>query len=250
MIIGPVERRLREEIDKYGTICLALLDFENLPPKKAGMIAHSAEECGVSGILIGGSTAADQLELTSVIEAVKESVKLPVILFPGNPFTISPKADAILFSSLLNSDNPYFISQAQALGALSVKKYGLEAIPMGYIVVGDGGAIGFIGRARGIPPSKPNLAAMYALAAQYMGMRFVYLEAGSGVTSHISPSVISAVRKVFNGVLIAGGGIKQVNEAVEVAKAGADIIVLGTLFEEENFEPKLNEIIKNIRKCK
>ncbi|MCS7116817.1 MAG: geranylgeranylglyceryl/heptaprenylglyceryl phosphate synthase [Nitrososphaerota archaeon] len=250
MNIGPVEERLRREISEYGTICLALLDFEDLPPKKAGTIANSAEKCGVSGILIGGSTAADQLELNSVIEAVKMSVKLPVILFPGNPLTVSPKADAILFSSLLNSDNPYFISQAQALGALLVKKYGLEAIPMGYVVIGDGGAIGFIGRARGIPPSKPNLAAMYALAAQYMGMRFVYLEAGSGVTSHISPSVVSAVRKVFNGVIIAGGGIKRVEDAVEVAKAGADIIVLGTLLEEEGFESTLKEIVKSIRKCK
>lgn len=246
-MIGKIERYLKEEISKEGTISFALIDSESISPEMATRIALDAESCGVKSILAGGSTAIDQLELDNIVKTIKKEVKIPVILFPGNITGISPNADAILFSSLLNSDNPYFITEAQALGAISVKKYGLEAIPMGYIVIGEGGTIGFIGRARGIPSNKPELVAMYALAAKYMGMRFVYLETGSGVTSHVSSTIIVKVRDVFDGVLIVGGGIKKVEDAVEVAKAGADIIVIGTLLENGNFAPKLKEMVEGVK---
>ncbi len=246
-MIGKIEKYIREEISKDGTISLALIDSENMSPKIATKIALNAESCGVKSILVGGSTAIDQLELDKIIKTMKKRIKIPVILFPGNVTGISPNADAILFSSLMNSDNPYFITEAQALGALLVKKYNLESIPMGYIVIGDGGAIGFIGRARGIPSEKPELAAMYSLAAKYMGMRFVYLEAGSGVTSQVSPSIVAKVRDVFDGVLIVGGGIRKVEDGIKIAKAGADILVVGTLLNERNFIPTLKEIVKGIR---
>lgn len=242
--LGPVERRLLKEISLGGAIVLALIDSENLSPRKASNLARTTEDCGVAAILVGGSTATDQMELDVVVRSIKRNITKPVILFPGNITGVSPGADAILFSSLMNSDNPYFITEAQALGALSVKKHGLEAIPVGYIIVGDGGVTGFIGRARGIPPSKPILAAMYALAAQYMGMRFVYLEAGSGVTSHISSSMVSTVKKVYQGTLMVGGGIRSPDDALEVAKAGADIVVVGTLLEEKHSEKTLREIVK------
>jgi phosphoglycerol geranylgeranyltransferase len=245
--MGKVEKYLKEEISKDGTISLALIDSENLSPKTATSIALKAESCGVKSILVGGSTAIDQLELDNIVKAIKKNVKIPVILFPGNVTGISPNADAIFFSSLMNSDNPYFITEAQALGAILVKKYGLESIPMGYIVIGEGGAIGFVGRARGIPSNKPELAAMYALAAEYMGMRFVYLEAGSGVTSHVSSSIVAKVRKVFNGTLIVGGGIRKMEDGIKIAKAGADIIVVGTLLSDKNFVLKLKEIVKGIK---
>lgn len=247
-MIGRVEQYLRDEIDRNRTICLSLIDSEGISTDKASEIAKKAESCGVSGILIGGSTAIDQLELTSVVDSVKSSVKIPVILFPSNVTGVSPNADAVLFTSLLNSDNPYFIIEAQALGALAVRKYNLEAIPVGYIVVGEGGSVGFIGHAHGIPPQKPTLAVMYALAAQYMGMRFIYLEAGSGVTSHVSSRMIKAVRKLFEGVIIIGGGLTRAEDAREVAEAGADILVIGTLLETENFQDRLREIVKSVRK--
>jgi len=238
---------LKKEISEKGAICLALIDSEDIPKDRAATIAKKAEECGVSGILVGGSTAVDQLELDAIVSAVKKAVTSPVILFPGNITGVSPSADAIFFSSLLNSENPYFITGAQALGALAVKKYGLEAIPMGYLIVGEGGATGFVGRARGIPQNKPNLAAMYALAAQYLGLRFLYLEAGSGVTSHVASQVVEAVRRSYQGVLIVGGGIRSVEEAVSISKSGADIIVVGTLLESEGFEEVLKKIVEGIR---
>jgi phosphoglycerol geranylgeranyltransferase len=243
---GKVEQHLQGEIKKYGTICLPLIDSEN--STDAAVIARELEEMGASGVLVGGSSATDQLELAEVVAKIKAKVKIPVILFPGNVTGVSPKADAILFSSLLNSENPYFITEAQALGALTVKKYGIEPLPTAYVIVGEGTAAWFIGRARAIPFHKPNIAVMYSLAAQYMGMRFIYLEAGSGAQQNVPSEMVSAVRKYYEGTLIVGGGIRSLETATQIAKAGADIIVIGTMIEKEgNWQEKFSSIIKAIR---
>jgi len=247
-LIGITENRLLNIIKKNGTICFALIDSEGKSQKQTINTIKKAEEIGINGILIGGSTATDQKELDNITRTIKSITSLPVILFPGNITGISHNADAILFSSLLNSNNPYFIIEAQMLSAPIVKKYNLEAIPMGYIIIGNGGTTGYIGNARVIPPEKGDIAAMYALAAQYMGMRVIYLEAGSGVTEPISSELINKVRKIFNGILIVGGGIKSAEKAIEISNAGADIIVIGTLIEEKGFEIKLKEIINILKK--
>jgi phosphoglycerol geranylgeranyltransferase len=244
--LGKVEQYLRDEIKKHGTICLPLIDSENSSDVAA--IAKKVEEKGASAILVGGSSITDQLELAKVVAETKTRIKIPVILFPGNVTGVSPKADAILFSSLLNSENPYFITEAQALAAIAVKKYGIEPLPTAYIIVGEGTAAWFVGRARGIPFHKPNLAVMYSLAAQYMGMRFVYLEAGSGASQNVPPEMVAAVRKQYEGTLIVGGGIRSPETAAQIAKAGADIIVIGTMIEKDgNWQEKFLSIVKAIR---
>ncbi|GBC75114.1 Geranylgeranylglyceryl phosphate synthase [archaeon HR06] len=248
--MGPVEKRIHNELKKWGKICFALIDSENFTPERAAEIAKKAEECNVSGILVGGSTALDQLHLKEVVDSIKKVVTLPVILFPNNVTGICPTADAIFFMSLLNSENPYYITEAQALGALVIWKYNIETLPVGYLVIGDGGTIGFIGKARGIPPNKPSLAVMYSLAAYYLGMRYVYLEAGSGVTSHVSSSIIKEVKKYYKGTLIVGGGIRSKEDAYDVASSGADIIVIGNLLETKSFEGILKEIVETIRSIK
>jgi phosphoglycerol geranylgeranyltransferase len=241
-VLRQTESKLRDLIKSQGTICAGLLDSENIPPSEAAKIAARVEKCGAKAILVGGSTAVDQIELEEVVKTIKKSVTSPVILFPGNVTGVSPSADAIFFSCLMNSDNPYFITEAQALGALAIRKYNLEAIPMAYLIVGDGGAAGFIGRAKGIPPNKPSLASMYALAAQYFGMRFVYLEAGSGADGRVSQSMISSVKKVYDGTLIVGGGITSPEAALSASKAGADIVVVGTMLESGDFDSTLTSI--------
>ena len=247
MVLGKVEQYLRDEIKKHGTICLPLIDSENSTDTIVS-IAKKVEERGASAILVGGSSAIDQLELTRLIAEIKSTVKLPVILFPGNVTGVSPKADAILFTSLLNSENPYFITEAQALGALAVKKYAIEPLPTAYVIIGEGTAAWFVGRARGIPFHKPQLAAMYSLAAQYMGMRFMYLEAGSGASENVPPEMVARVRKDYEGTLIVGGGIKSAETASQIAKAGADIIVIGTMIEREgNWQEKFSSIVRAIR---
>src|ERR671931_1979272 len=206
-----VEDYIRSEIKKYNTVCFPLIDSEN--SLEAASIARNAEKMGASAILVGGSSTVDQFELTEIVSNIKSQIKIPVILFPGNVTGVSPKADAILFSSLLNSENPYFITEAQALGALAVKKYAIEPLPTAYIIVGEGTAAWFVGRARGIPLHKPNLAVMYSLAAQYLGMRFVYLEAGSGAAGNVPPEMVTMVRKHYEGTLIVGGGIRAPESA-------------------------------------
>jgi len=244
--LRQTESKLRDLVKSHGTICAGLLDSENISPDEAARIAARAEGCGTKVILVGGSTAVDQIELEQVVKTIKGSVTSPVILFPGNVTGVSPSADAIFFSCLMNSDNPYFITEAQALGALAIRKYNLEAIPMAYLIVGDGGAAGFVGRAKGIPPNKPSLAAMYALAAEYFGMRFVYLEAGSGADGGVSQPMISAVRKVYNGTLIVGGGITSPENAAIASKSGADIVVVGTILENKEFESNLTAICRAV----
>ena len=231
---------------KERTLCFTLIDSEMLEPLKAAKMARDAEDMGVDVILVGGSSVIDQVELNEVIKSIKDNVNIPVILFPGNVTGVSPYADAILFSSLLNSENPYYISQAQALGALAVKRYNLESIPMAYIIIGDGSTAWFVGQARGIPFNKPKIAVMYALAARYMGMRAVYLEAGSGAARHVEPEMVSAVKANFDGLLIVGGGIRDKDAAKAISKAGADIIVIGTAFEEKGAEV-LKDIVNVIK---
>ena len=244
--MSRVENYINDELKKHKKICFALLDSENF--KDIIGVAKKVESLGASAILVGGSSAIDQLDLDKLVISIKSIVSIPVILFPGNVTGVSPNADAILFTSLLNSEDPYFISGAQALGALLVKKYNIEPLPTGYIIIGNNTTAWFIGRAKGIPFEKSNIAVMYSLAAQYLGMRFVYLEAGSGAKKNVSAEMISNVRKYYDGLLIVGGGIKNSLIAKELAEAGADILVVGTLLERDpDWEKKFNDIVMAIR---
>jgi phosphoglycerol geranylgeranyltransferase len=244
--LSRVENYINDELKKHKKICFALLDSENF--EDIAGVAKKVESIGASAILVGGSSAIDQLDLDKLVVSIKSIISIPVILFPGNVTGVSPNADAILFTSLLNSEDPYFISGAQALGALLVKKYNIEPLPTGYIIIGDNTTAWFIGRAKGIPFEKPNIAVMYSLAAQYLGMRFVYLEAGSGAKTNVSAEMISNVRKYYDGLLIVGGGIKNSSIAKELADAGADILVVGTLLERDpDWEKKFTDIILAIR---
>jgi phosphoglycerol geranylgeranyltransferase len=244
--LSRVENYINDELKKHKKICFALLDSENF--EDIAGVAKKVESLGASAILVGGSSAIDQLDLDKLVISIKSIISIPVILFPGNVTGVSPNADAILFTSLLNSEDPYFISGAQALGALLVKKYNIEPLPTGYIIIGDNTTAWFIGRAKGIPFEKSNIAVMYSLAAQYLGMRFVYLEAGSGAKKNVSAEMISNVRKYYDGLLIVGGGIKNSLIAKELAEAGADILVVGTLLERDpDWEKKFNDIVMAIR---
>ena len=185
-----------------------------------------------------------------MLKELNKISKFQLSLFPGNVTGVVPDADAILFSSLMNSENPYFITQAQALAAPSVAKFGLEPLPTAYLVIGDGTSAWFVGSARGIPFEKPKIAAAYSLAAQFLGMRFVYLEAGSGAKSSVTPEMVKTVRHAFNGFLIVGGGIKDVETADSLVKAGADALVIGTFLEKGGSLTKLEEIAKVIQRSK
>jgi phosphoglycerol geranylgeranyltransferase len=244
--LGPVETKLTSR--KRGRTGLAaLIDPDNFDRRRAISVARTAEKLGFECVFIGGSTLGDQTHLDDVVHAVKQHVTCPVILFPGNVTGISRHADAILFSSLLNSTNTYFIIGAQAIGAIQVSRHHLEAIPMGYLVFGDESTTSFIGQVRSIPYTKPAVAAMYALAAQYLGMRALYLEAGSGSNHPMPVEVVKAVRKSFNGLLVVGGGITTPQTTTALAGAGADLLVIGNLLETRDFKRKLVPMVQVLR---
>lgn len=247
---SKVESFLKSELKKKNTLLFVLIDSEVSNLQASSKLAKDVEKIGASAILVGGSSATDQIEMAQVVRGIKKGIKIPIILFPGNVTGVVPDADAILFSSLMNSENPYFISQAQALGAPSVLKFGLEPLPTAYLVIGDGTSAWFVGSARGIPFEKPKIAAVYALAAQFLGMRFVYLEAGSGAKTNVTPEMVKTVRRTFNGFLIVGGGIKDVKTAQSLAKAGADALVIGTFLEKGGSLKKLQDIAKTIQRSK
>ena len=247
---NKVELFLKSELKKKNALLFVLIDSEVSQLKISSKLAKDVEKIGASAILVGGSSATDQIEMAQVVKGIKKGIKIPIILFPGNVTGVVPDADAILFSSLMNSENPYFITQAQALGAPSVLKFGLEPLPTAYLVIGEGTSAWFVGSARGIPFEKPKIAAAYALAAQFLGMRFVYLEAGSGAKTSVTPEMVQTVRRTFNGFLIVGGGIKDVKTAQGLVKAGADALVIGTFLEKGGSIKKLQEIAKAIQRSK
>ncbi len=247
-MIGKTEKRLMDAVATNGTIHLSLIDPQNLTSEAAGELAIKLHDLGSSGIIVGGSTVVSQRELDQVVKEIKKKTNLPTILFPNGITGISEYADAIFFSTLMNSFNPYYIMGVQALGAPLVKRYRLEPIPMGYIIVGsDSGAAGFVGQALPIPRDKPELASMYAMAAEFLGMRFVYLEAGSGSDRSVPTDMIRQVRKSTGVKLIVGGGIRTPEQVQEIAGAGADLIVTGTVIEQSSIEDT-GKLIASLRR--
>lgn len=227
-----VESYIKQRIEEKGAIQMTLIDPQKTGIEKSVEIAVEAEKAGTAAMMVGGSTLSSNNDLDTAIQGMKALVKVPIILFPNNISGVSKYADAIWFMSLLNSASTYYIIDVQALTAHTVRRYGLEALPLGYIIVGEGGAAGFVGHARGIPYDHPELALGYSLAAETLGMRFVYLEAGSGAKDHIPLEMIKLVKSEINVTLIVGGGIRDGKTARAVVDAGADIIVTGTLAEE------------------
>jgi len=249
-MIGRVEEYLLDRIHKEGAIHMALIDPERTTASSASRIAQDAELCDTAAIMIGGSTFVSTSHLDKVVKAVKRAVEIPVILFPNNITGISRHADAIWFMSLLNSSDPYFITGAQVLSAPIIRKFKLEAIPLGYVIIGEGGAVGVVGRACPIPYNKPELAAAHALAAQYLGMRFVYLEAGSGAKQPVPSEMVRIVKELVSIPLVVGGGIKAGEQVRGVVNAGAKVIVTGTVVEGCEVKDKVGEIVKNMKSLK
>ncbi len=244
-----IEKYLEKRLSEKGVLHFSLIDPEKARSMDVSQVARALERAGSDAILIGGSTGVMQNDVDMLIDQIREACSLPTIIFPGGVSNISSKADAILFMSLLNSSNPFYIIGAQMLGAPIVRKYGLEALPTAYLIIGYGGAAGYVGEARPIPYEKPELTAAYAMAAELLGMRYVYLEAGSGAPRPVPIEHISLVRRSTRLKIIVGGGIRGREEAFKAAAAGADIVVTGTIIEGAGakLSVRLREIIGGLR---
>ncbi|MEM1525593.1 MAG: geranylgeranylglyceryl/heptaprenylglyceryl phosphate synthase [Ignisphaera sp.] len=232
---GRVSNYILSSTEKGEKLHFTLIDPEKIQnTKDLKNMLKLVVDAGTDAILIGGSLQVYSDDVTAVAKLIEEFDK-PSILFPGSIAGISPYADAVLFISLLNSDNIYYVIGAQVAAAPIIRRFKLEVLPTGYIIVGSfNTSVSFMGRARPIPRNKPVIAAAYALTAKYMGMKFVYLEAGSGARKCVPPEVVSSVKKAVEDMaVIVGGGIKDSEKALMLANAGADIIVTGTIVEKD-----------------
>ena len=244
-----VEEYIRNILNERK-IHFTLIDPDEQTPEEALEIATQAIEGGTDGIMIGGSTV-DNIGVDETCKILSENIAVPIIIFPGNTSSVSKYADAIFFMSYLNSNNPYWIIGAQALASPAVKKSGIEALPMGYMVAEPGGTVGWVGDAKLVPRNKPKIPAAYAMAAELLGMRFFYIEAGSGADKSIPPEMVAYTKKATEDMIVfVGGGIRDAKAAYTAAKAGGDVIVTGTIVEEtDDVKSKIQELTGAIRKA-
>jgi len=247
--LGPVERRLREELET-GPVHFTLIDPEKSPGERAAAVARRAVEAGTHAILLGGSTGISRELMGGAARAIRQAVRVPTIIFPEGPGSLAPEAHAVLFMSLLNSRSLDLVVRAHARAAPVVRAMGLEAIPMGYLVIAPGMRVGEVGQVDPIPRDAPEVAAGYALAAEMLGMRLVYLEAGSGAPSPVPSELVRAVRAAVRVPLIVGGGIRSGADARPLLEAGADILVTGTITEEQGLGESFRSIVQEVQRAR
>lgn len=219
------------ELTKKKKLHFALLDPDKQKPEVAGQIAQTVTEAGSSAIMVGGSTLLSQKQVDETCQAIKKNSDLPVILFPSGAKFLSKYADAVFFMSLLNSNNLGYVIREHVKGAPFVKSSGLEPISMGYVIIEPGMTAGRIGQADLIKRNDLQTAVGYALATEYLGMNYFYIEAGSGAPEPVPNEMIQAVKKNTSIPLCIGGGVRTPETAREKAHAGADIIITGTAIE-------------------
>jgi len=233
-----------------GARFVVLLDPDKLDPESGARTAEQCSKIGVDALFVGGSTGKREV-FEPVIKAIHDASTIPVILFPGSSEQIVPDADGVLFMSLLSGRNSRFLVEEQVRGAPLVYKYGLPVIPMGYLLIESDrpSSVEKVSGTHPIARTDIESAVNHALAAQYMGMKVVYLEGGSGVGLSVPNEMITAVKTAISIPLIVGGGIKTADDAVQKVKAGADIIVTGNVLENEKRDEVLEEFVFKVQSC-
>jgi phosphoglycerol geranylgeranyltransferase len=229
-----IYNQLLEIIQIKGAAFLVLLDPDNLPEEKVSRFAKHCEKSGVDGFLIGGSLLMND-NLEGFLIKLKTATSLPSIIFPGDVNQISSTADAILFLSVVSGRNPEHLIGKHILAAPIIRKCGIEPISTGYLFIESGKTTTaqYMSGSLPIPRNKPGIAAATALAAEYLGMKLIYLEGGSGADNSIPNEMVKAVSTFCSVPVVVGGGIKTPETAKEKVENGAKIIVTGNFFEDE-----------------
>ena len=227
--------QLNSVIDEKGAAYVVLIDPDRKNENSLESRVESANESGVDALFVGGSLMMDR-KCKERVKRIKDVSNIPVIFFPGGVGQLNAYYDAMLFMSVISGRNPHYLIGEQAIAAPIVKDIGMETIPTGYILM-DGGAgstVEFMSGTRPIPMNRSDIAVAHALAGQYLGMKLIYLEAGSGAKEPVGNNVVEAVTETLDIPVIVGGGIRNAETASEKVKAGASIIVTGTVIEENS----------------
>lgn len=213
---------------------VVLLDPDKMRLHKMTQTLELAVACGVDYFFIGGSLVVNNM-LDSVLADIRQHCDIPMILFPGNSFQLSYRADAILFLSLISGRNPELLIGQHVIAAPFLKMSPLEIISTGYMLI-DGGtqtSVLYMSNTYPIPAQKDDIAVCTALAGELLGLKLIYLDAGSGAKTPVSESMIEAVSGAISVPLIVGGGIRTPEKVAANIRAGADIIVVGNAIEQD-----------------
>lgn len=240
-----VYRYLMEVKKEKGAGFLVLMDPDRTSRKFIVEHALKCREAGVDALLIGTSLLMEN-GFNETVEALSETVDIPVIIFPGSRSQISGKADAILFLSLLSGRNPEYIIGEQARSAPVIKNMGLEAISTAYLLIESGKttSVEFMSNTRPIPSDKPDIAVAHAMAAEIFGMKMVYLEAGSGAKEPVPDIIIRDVSRETDIPVIIGGGIRSAETVSRKVASGASFIVIGNHLETSENLSDLEAFVK------
>jgi putative glycerol-1-phosphate prenyltransferase len=209
-----------------------LIDPEKIEIDKISNFIKLVNQSIATHIFVGGSTDKNN-SIEEVVLEIKKTTTLPVILFPGDFTQVTSKADGILFLSLISGRNPEYLIEQQVQSALTIRESNLEVISTGYILI-DGGnetSVQKVSQTKPISQSDSELILKTALAGEYSGKKLIYLEAGSGATEAVDQNIIKMVSDELSIPLIVGGGIKTVQQLNNAYNAGADLVVIGTAFE-------------------
>ena len=224
--------KLNDCVKTNGAGFIILIDPDKKNEKKIDQMVQAAN-LYADAIFVGGSIMMDKLYHERV-KRIKSMSKIPVILFPGGVNQLNDYYDAMLFISLFSGRNPHYLIGEQVIAAPIVRDFGIETIPTGYLLI-DGGSpttVEFISGTKPLSPDKPDVIISHALAAQYLGMKLIYLEAGSGARNKIPENVIKKVASEIDIGLIVGGGIRTPQMAKNIVEAGASHVVIGSAIED------------------
>lgn len=213
---------------------VVLIDPDKVRLGKIHKVLEYAVDAGVDYFFIGGSLVVNDM-LDSLLKSIKELCNIPLILFPGNSFQLSYRADGLLFLSLISGRNADLLIGKHVITAPFLKMSPLEIISTGYMLI-DGGimtSVQYMSNTSPIPANKEDIALCTAMAGEMLGLKQIYMDAGSGAINPVPASLISTVSGGINIPLIVGGGIRDPKKAAESARAGADVIVVGNAIEKD-----------------
>jgi phosphoglycerol geranylgeranyltransferase len=244
-----VYQNLLDIVRRRGAGFLVLLDPDRLQTDQLAGLAERCARSEVDALLVGSSLMLST-RFEPTLKEIKERVPLPVIIFPGNMAQISAHADAILYLSLISGRAPQYLIDQQVRAAPFIREIGIEPIATGYILIDSGRltSVQYMSGTLPIPRDKPDIAKAHALAAEFMGMKLIFMDAGSGAQQSVPAEMIRAVDEYISLPLVVGGGIRDPRAAEEKVSAGADFVVIGNAFEEHESSGRLKEFAAAIHR--
>jgi len=230
-----IYHKLIESINKGEKLLAVLIDPDKMAIEKVSNLMEKVNSSIITHVFVGGSEVKEKLTEALVLE-VKKHTKLPIVLFPGDVSQVTENADALLFLSLISGRNPDYLIEKHIEAVSKLKGTQLEVIPTGYLLIENGKetSVQRVSQTKPLKRTQVQFIVDTAKAGELLGMKLIYLEAGSGATHPITPEIISSVKRELQIPLIVGGGIKSKHQLHEAYNSGADLVVIGTAFEEND----------------